>query len=116
MSKIIRNISINKCIEKNRLKRRAYIVELSSEMEQCIPAVNDVESYVDGVEIGRVISTFLRKQPKEKRIIFMHRYYYCDTVLSIAKRFGHSESKVKIMLYRMRKDLRVYLTKEGYFL
>lgn len=84
LSKIIRNISINKCIEKNRLKRRAYIVELSSEMEQCIPAVNDVESYVDGVEIGRVISTFLRKQPKEKRIIFMHRYYYCDTVLSIA--------------------------------
>ena len=66
--------------------------------------------------LGRVISTFLRKQPKEKRIIFMHRYYYCDTVLSIAKRFGHSESKVKIMLYRMRKDLRVYLTKEGYFL
>lgn len=63
-----------------------------------------------------VISTFLRKQPKEKRIIFMHRYYYCDTVLSIAKRFGYSESKVKIMLYRMRKDLRVYLTKEGYFL
>lgn len=54
------------------MKRRAYIVELSSEMEQCIPAVNDVESYVDGVEIGRVISTFLRKQPKEKRIIFMH--------------------------------------------
>ena len=48
------------------MKRRAYIVELSSEMEQCIPAVNDVESYVDGVEIGRVISTFLRKQPKEK--------------------------------------------------
>lgn len=97
-------------------KLDAYIVELSSEMEQCIPAVNDVESYVDGVEIGRVISTFLRKQPKEKRIIFMHRYYYCDTVLSIAKRFGYSESKVKIMLYRMRKDLRVYLTKEGYFL
>ena len=66
LSKIIRNISINKCIEKNRLKRRAYIVELSSEMEQCIPAVNDVESYVDGVEIGRVISTFLRKQPKKR--------------------------------------------------
>ena len=69
-----------------------------------------------GVDMHRAISTFLRKQPKEKRIIFMHRYYYCDTVLSIAKRFGYSESKVKIMLYRMRKDLRVYLTKEGYFL
>ena len=103
LSKIIRNISINKCIEKNRLKRRAYIVELSSEMEQCIPAVNDVESYVDGVEIGRVISTFLRKQPKEKRIIFMHRYYYCDTVLSIAR--GYIENR-DLNLYVSREELK----------
>lgn len=89
---------------------------LEHDLHDISECVDEIQSYVDGVEIGRVISTFLRKQPKEKRIIFMHRYYYCDTVLSVAKRFGYSESKVKIMLYRMRKDLRVYLTKEGYFL
>lgn len=103
-------------MNKNSNGKSSYRGLGSIDFQAAARSVLIVGSYVDGVEIGRVISTFLRKQPKEKRIIFMHRYYYCDTVLSIAKRFGYSESKVKIMLYRMRKDLRVYLTKEGYFL
>lgn len=116
LSRIIRNISINRCIERNRLKRSAYITELSDEMEQCIPSPNDVESCLDDIEIGRIISIFLHKLPKEKRMIFMHRYYYIDSVSSIAKRFGYSESKIKTMLFRMRNDLRTYLIKEGYTL
>ena len=116
LSRIIRNISINRCVERDRLKRNAYIMELSDEMEQCIPSPNDVESYIDGIEIGRIISAFLHKQSKEKRIIFMHRYYYFDSISSIADRFGYSESKVKTMLFRMRNDLCDYLIKEGYSL
>ena len=116
LSIIIRNISINRCVEKERLKRKAYITELSKEMEQCIQSPNDIESYLDNIEIGRIISTFLHKQSKEKCVIFMHRYYYLDSVSSIAERFGYSESKVKTMLFRMRNDLRNYLIKEGYTL
>ena len=37
-------------------------MELSDEMEQCIPSPNDVESCMDGIEIGRIISVFLHKQ------------------------------------------------------
>ena len=116
LSKIIRNISINRCVERARLKRNAYITELSDEMEQCIPSPNDVEGCLDGIEIGQIISAFLHKQSKEKRVIFMHRYYYLDSVSSIAGRFGYSESKVKTMLFRMRNDLRNYLIREGYTL
>lgn len=114
LSKIIRNLSINRCVERNRLKRKAYITALSDEMEQCIPSPSDVESSLDGIEIGRIISAFLRRQSKEKRVIFMHRYYYLDSVSSIANRFGYSESKVKTMLFRMRNDLRSNFIKEGY--
>ncbi len=116
LSRIIRNISINRCVERDCLKRSAYIMELSDEMEQCIPSPNDVESCMDGIEIGRIISVFLHMQSKEKRIIFMQRYYYFDSVSSIADRFGYSESKVKTMLFRMRNDLRNYLIREGYTL
>ena len=116
LSKIIRNISINRCVERDRLKRSAYITELSVEMEQCIPSPNDVESCLEGIEMGRIISVFLHAQSEEKRVIFMHRYYYLDSVSSIADRFGYSESKVKTMLFRMRNDLRYYLIKEGYTL
>lgn len=114
LSKIIRNISINRCLERERLKRKAYIVELSEEIEQCIPSPNNVESHLDRAELERVISDFLHLQSKEKRIIFMHRYFYLDSISAIAKRFGYSESKIKTMLFRMRDDLRKYLIKEGY--
>lgn len=114
LSRIIRNISINRCIEKKRIKRTAYIVDLTAEMEQCIPNPNDVDSRMEGAELGRVISVFLRRLPKEKRLMFMQRYYYLDSVASIAKRFGCSDSKVKTTLFRIRNDLREYLIKEGY--
>lgn len=113
LSRIIRNISINRCIERNRLKRKAYIVELSAEMEQCIPAPDDKDSRMEGEELGKIISDFLCKLPKEKRLMFMHRYYFLDSVASIAKRFGYSESKVKTTLFRVRNELREYLIKEG---
>lgn len=114
LSRIIRNLSINRCMEKKRLKRNAYIAELTAEMEQCIPNPDDVESQMEGEELGRVISAFLRRLPGEKRLMFMQRYYYLDSVSSIAKRFGFSESKVKTSLFRIRNDLREYLIKEGY--
>lgn len=116
LSRIVRNISINRCLEQDRLKRRAFVSELSAEMEQCIPSDNDIEGYLDCAELGRSISEFLHKQPREKRIIFMHRYYYLDSVSEIAKRFGYSESKIKVMLFRMRTKLRSYLMKEGYMI
>ncbi len=116
LSRIIRNISINKCIERERLKRRAYVMEFTKEMEQCIPAPDDVDSHFDSAVLGDIISRFLHMQKKEKRIIFMHRYYYLDSVSAIAMRFGYTESKVKTTLFRMRNDLREYLIKEDYTL
>lgn len=114
--RIIRNISINRCIERNRLKRSAFISELTEEMEQCIPAPDDVESRIDGNVLGGIISTFLRSLSKEKRLIFMQRYFFLESVSSIAERFGFSVSKVKTTLFRVRNDLREYLIKEGYSL
>lgn len=116
LSRIVRNISINRCMERERLKRKAYITELTTEMEQCLPAKDDMESLLDSAELIRLISSFLHRQAKEKRIIFMHRYYYLDSIADIAKHFGYSESKIKTMLFRMRNDLRTYLMKEGYTL
>ncbi len=44
----------------------------------------------------------------------MHRYYYLDSISDISKRFGYSQSKVKTMLFRMRKELREFLEEDGY--
>lgn len=114
LSRIIRHIALNRCLEQNRQKRRADITELTAEMEQCLPAPDDVEAEIDGAVLGGIISDFLHTQPREKRIMFVCRYYYLDPVAVIAEKLQVSQSKVKTTLFRMRRDLRQYLVKEGY--
>lgn len=115
LAKIVRNLSINVCKSRGRLKRAAMIVELSEEMEQCIPARGRVEENFDAKLLSENISAFLDTLPERKRDIFMRRYWYLDSPEKIAERFGMSENNVKVTLYRLREKLRVYLEKEGYF-
>ena len=43
LARIIRHLSLNCCRDRSRLKRSAFICELSAEMEQCLPAPDDVQ-------------------------------------------------------------------------
>lgn len=114
LARIIRNISLNLCRSKNRLKRSAYIIELSKELEQCISGTDDVESKIDEMFLVEALNGFLDSIEPDKRNIFMRRYWFMDSIKEIAKRYDMSESKVKIILYRSRNKLRDYLKKEGY--
>ena len=116
LARITRHISLNCCRDRSRLKRSAFISELSAEMEQCIPAPDDVECRIDDIALSDVINRFLSKLDKEKRNIFIRRYWYLDSIAAISERFALSESKVKTMLFRCRNQLREHLEKEGYIL
>ncbi len=116
LARITRHISLNRCRDRRRLKRSAFISELSTEMEQCIPSPNDVECRIDDMALGEAINNFLSKLGEEKRNIFVRRYWYLDSVADISKRYDLSESKVKITLFRCRNGLREHLEKEGYTL
>ncbi len=50
----------------------------------------------------------------EQRNIFLRRYWYMDTIREIARHFAISESKTKTMLFRIRKEMKLFLIKEGY--
>lgn len=114
LARITRHISLDICRSRNRLKRSAFVCELSAEMEECIPAPDDVECRIDDMALREAINGFLSTLDEEKRNIFIRRYWYLDSVASISKRFVLSESKVKTMLFRCRNELRRYLEKEGY--
>ncbi|MBQ8768611.1 MAG: RNA polymerase sigma factor [Oscillospiraceae bacterium] len=116
LARIIRHISLNFCRHRDRLKRSAHIVELSAEMEACIPAPNDYECSVDDIVLKDAINSFLSRLDAEKRNIFIRRYWYLDSIEEICKRFALSESKVKVLLFRCRNKLRQQLIKEGYTL
>lgn len=112
LARIVRHMSLNRCRDRARLKRSALIVELSRELEECIPAPDDIECRADDMALGEAINGFLRSLSEEKRNVFIRRYFYLDTVAEISLRFGISESKVKTMLHRLRNRLREHLEKE----
>lgn len=114
LATLTRRISLDRLRSCSRIKRSAHVVELTAEMEQCLPSAQSVETLMDGRLLGGLISKFLRGQSQQRRQIFLRRYWYMDTVAQIAQSFQISESKVKTTLFRMRNDLRIFLKKEGY--
>lgn len=112
LAKICRFLAFGRLDWKNAAKRKAEVVSLSEEMALCIPDDRN-EKTMESRELGRAINAFLGTLSRESRMIFMRRYFYCDTTAEIAQRFGFSESKVKTRLHRTRNQLREYLKKEG---
>ncbi len=113
LMRIIRNLSLNICRANNSQKRRVAYVTLSDELENCIPSPDDTECRLDDMAISSAINGFLSSLSKENRRVFMRRYFYGDSVATIASGFGMSENNVKTVLYRCRTKLLSYLKKEG---
>jgi RNA polymerase sigma-70 factor (ECF subfamily) len=117
LGKIIRSISINKLKHYSAKKRGKGNVELLlSELEECIPSENNVEKTIEKKFLVEIINDFLSELPRIKRIIFVHRYWYVSSIREIAKEYNMTESKVKSMLFRVRKQFKNYLEKRGIIL
>ena len=98
----------------DRALRRGQGAEvLLGELDECIPAPSGLDSTLEDQEIAASISTFLRGLSRENRVMFLRRYWYGDSLASIALRLGCGEGKVKSALFRTRKALRTHLEQEG---
>lgn len=113
LAKICRFFALGKLDWKTAAKRKAEVVSLSDEMALCIPD-RKREMEVEEKELGRAMNAFLSGISRESRVIFLRRYWFCDTIAEIADRYGISESKVKMRLQRTRTQLANYLNKEGF--
>lgn len=114
LGKITRNLSINRFRQYTAEKRGAGQVQLAlTELEDCIPAERNVEQAIEEMALASSISQFLCAQPRQRRNIFIRRYWYLDSIRDIATAYGMSESKVASLLFRMRNELKTHLEKEG---
>ena len=114
LGKITRNLALNKWEYYHAKKRgKRQISMVLEELQECIPSSNIVEEIIDEIYFTKILNDFLALLPKQKRIIFMQRYWYMSSVKEISVRFGMRESKVKMLLMRLRNDFRIYLEKEG---
>ena len=112
LAKLCRHFAFGRLDWNNAAKRKAEVVSLTEDMEQCIPDASH-ERTMRGKELGRILDAFLESLPKDSRVIFLRRYWYVDTIAEIARQYGMTESKVKMQLSRTKEKLRIYLEKEG---
>lgn len=104
LSKITRRISVDRFRAKHR-EKRGGMNEIVSELDECIPSEDRVEREYESRILRDEINDFLYSQPKEKRVMFVLRYFYSKSVSEIARQISVGESKVKTTLFRMRKEL-----------
>lgn len=110
--KICRNTALDALDRRHAGKRSAQIVELTEEMQACIPDVA-CDWTVEHERMGELLSSFLRAQSADNRNVFIRRYVLAEPVAEVAKALGFSESKVKSSLSRTRTRLKRFLEEEG---
>lgn len=113
LGKITRHLSIDKWRSYNRQKRGGgEIIVALEELEECA-SDGSVEKAFERKQFVVVLNQFLDSLPDTERQIFLCRYWYMDSVSTIAKYYGFSESKVTSMLYRTRGKFRTALEREN---
>lgn len=115
IGKIARNLALDAYEKRNAAKRGGGNVEAClDELAECIADRSDVASEIEKAELVRSLNEWLSSLETEKRVIFVRRYWHMDSVASIAEHTALSESNVKVTLFRLRGELKEYLTKEGF--
>lgn len=115
LGKITRQISIDTFRKKNTVKRYASEYALSlEEIGDSFAGEDTPEQELNAKLLSEAINRFLRELPKEKRDVFIGRYYFFDSVKTIAAYCGITEAKAKTILFRTRQSLKEYLKLEGF--
>ena len=111
---ITRNLSFDRCRRQNAEKRGGGALPLAlDELSECVPAPGRVEHTLEERELAEAIDRFLRTLPERECSMFLRRYWYVDSVQSIAARYAIKENTAKSILFRTREKLRRYLAGEG---
>ena len=114
LARIVRAKALNIVKARSAAKRSAELVSLTDELASMLSSPDNTESRVEAKELSASVSRYLKKVSDEKRMVFVRRYWYMEPVGQIAQRYGMSESKVKSLLLRARRELKKHLEEEGY--
>lgn len=113
LGRLTRNIALDRYDYNFAQKRNGEFNLLLSELEECIPSTYNLEAQYENGQIAKAISKFLYTVDSQRRVIFIRRYWYSDSIKDISLQFGITDSKVKSILFRTRNKLKAYLEKEG---
>lgn len=113
LGRIVRNLSLSR-YRKNRAARRYEGIELLlSELNDCVPAPDCPEKTLEAAELTEYLNAWLRSLDADDRAIFLRRYWYGDSVKSLAASVGCTANQMAQRMLALRKRLRGFLEKKG---
>lgn len=113
LAKITRNLSIHKYKMNNAKKRNSYMEVVLEELEECLPSENLVEKETEYNELVGYLNNFLKNISTDKRKIFLERYWNLSSIKDISSTNKMTENNVKVILHRLRCELKEYLLERG---
>ena len=112
LCRIVRNLALTRLERESAAKRggaeRALILDEIAEFTPTGEA-----DTIDTIVLRDAINSFLRSLAPEKRVIFVRRYFYALSVRDIARGMKTGESRVKMILLRLRRELKKQLAEKG---
>ena len=108
------NLAVDRLRRKTAQKRGfgEYSCALS-ELDECIPSDVSVEKQFEAAQLAEMIEKWLDSLPREKRAVFILRYFYLKPVAEVASDLDITISKTAAILRRERISLQKTLEKEG---
>ena len=111
--RIARNLAISRLRRETAARRNNGIDLILEELEEVLPSREDVEAEYEAKELAEAINRFLSALEYDDRYIFIRRYWYADAVRDIATEMHTRENRISVRLFRLRKNLKSFLKKEG---
>lgn len=116
LHKIARNISLDMLRKKNAGRRKTLMQIAFEELEGCLPDAQSPTDVIEGDELNAAVDRWLASLDRDKRTIFIKRYFLMETGRQIARELDMNERTVATILSRLRASLKEYLTENGYYI
>ncbi len=114
VGKITRNLALDRVKMLHRKKRGSGRYEaVLSELDEMLCSRDNIEKELEDKEIARALNKYLLSLDSESRTVFICRYFYFDSIKSIADKIGRDENRVNYLIRKTRDGLGRQLEKEG---
>ena len=131
LARIVRNLSFNRYKASHAAKRGGGEIGAAlDELSECVAAagssgavaleaagganISPQEEGVIASELQGCINAFVKSLPERDGNMFLHRYFFTESIGEIARRYGLTENNVSVILNRTRKKLKEHLATQGY--
>ena len=112
LTKIIRALSVDR-VRRETAEKRGGAGAVSEELSELIPSDFSMDEHIDNEALKQALDGFIKSLDKQKRVVFVKRYFFCLDIETICAQTGLGKSAVKTMLMRMREKLGNKLREEG---